>query len=140
MSGAEVVVGSRALRSPETSIERKLSRFIAGRSFALLVNVLAVPQISDTQCGFKLFRRHPGREVFTRQRMKGFAFDVEILFLARKLGYAIREVAINWHDVDGSKVNVLVDSWKMFRDILKIRVAHINTDWNEGATGVTNAN
>lgn len=139
VSGAEIVVGSRALQSAETSIERKFTRFISGRVFAFLVNIFAVPQISDTQCGFKLFRRRPGQEIFKQQKMNGFAFDVEVLFLARKRGFSIREVAINWHDVDGSKVNVLTDSLRMFRDIFKVRVAHLGSDYQAQTKQVENS-
>lgn len=123
-TNCDVIVASRALNSPETHVERKAHRFVVGRVFALLVNVFAVPKISDTQCGFKLFARDAGRKVFESQQMNGFAFDVEVLFLARKFGYEIGEVAVNWHDVDGSKVSVFRDSVKMFRDIARIRWIH----------------
>ncbi len=123
-SACDVVLASRALDSPDTHVERKLHRFLAGRLFALIVNLLAVPHISDTQCGFKLFTRTAARQVFSRQTLQGFSYDVEILYLARKLGYTLKEVAVNWHDVKGSKVNMCADSLKMFFDILKIRYAH----------------
>lgn len=127
-SACDVVLASRALGSPDTHVERKLHRFLAGRLFAFIVNLLAVPHISDTQCGFKLFTRTAARQIFSRQTLQGFSYDVEILYLARKLGYTLEEVAVNWHDVKGSKVNMCADSLKMFFDILKIRYTHRNLE------------
>ena len=89
--------------------------------------MLAVPGIKDTQCGFKLFSQKAVNEIFSRQTLDGFSFDVELLFLARKLGFKTREVAVNWHDVEGSKVSVFSDSFRMFKDIARIRFRHWHT-------------
>ncbi len=123
-TGADVVVASRAMRTPDTKVERKLHRFASGRIFATLVNLLAVPGVADTQCGFKLLKRRCALDVFDRQKIDGFAFDVEVLFIASALGYRLHEVAVNWADIAGSKVSVLRDSVRMFSDIVVIRRLH----------------
>lgn len=122
--GADVAVGSRAVASAQTSVSTVWYRKIIGRTFATLVNILIVPGIADTQCGFKLFRRSAADYVFQRQRAERFSFDVELLFLARKAGFQIAEVPINWTNCPGSKVNLVVDSMDMFLDILKIRLRY----------------
>jgi dolichyl-phosphate beta-glucosyltransferase len=119
--GADVAIGSRALYSPETHVERKLRRAVAGRIFAFLVNALVVPRLADTQCGFKMFRNHVAHRIFEFQQLDGFAFDIEVLRIAWLLGYHVVEVPINWTDIRGSKVNLLRDSYRMFRDIFRVR-------------------
>lgn len=96
-----------------------------GRVFNGIVNFVMLPGIADTQCGFKLFRRPVARYVFSRSKSEGFSFDVEILYLARKAGAKIAEVPINWTNVPGSKVNLVSDSAKMFRDILIFRMRDV---------------
>ncbi len=119
--GADIAIGSRALYSAETHVERRLGRAVAGRIFAFLVNAWVVPGIADTQCGFKMFRRHVARKIFEIQRLHGFAFDVEVLRIASVLGHRVVEVPINWTDMSGSKVNMIRDSLRMFRDICLVR-------------------
>jgi len=122
--GADVVIGSRALKSEETSVTTWLYRKLLGRIFNFLVNSMLLPSIADTQCGFKLFRANACKEIFQRQRLKGFSFDVEILYLARRLHYSIKEVPINWTNIAGSKVNVIIDGIRMMLDIFRIKVIH----------------
>ena len=74
----------------------------------------------DTQCGFKLFKSSAAREIFTRQQLDGFGFDVEVVFIARKLGYRVLEVPVRWNDVAGTKVS-LWSGIKGFLDPLKVR-------------------
>jgi dolichyl-phosphate beta-glucosyltransferase len=119
--GADVAIGSRALYSPDTHVERKLRRFVAGRIFAFLVNALVVPRLGDTQCGFKMFRNHVAHRIFEFQQLDGFAFDIEVLRIAWLLGYSVVEVPVNWTDMRGSKVNLPRDSYRMFRDIFRVR-------------------
>jgi dolichyl-phosphate beta-glucosyltransferase len=119
--GAEVAIGSRALPSETTRVKTVWYRKIIGRTFATLVNLLIVPGIADTQCGFKLFTRKAAEYLFSRQRAERFSFDVELLFLARKNGFPITEVAVNWTNTPGSKVNLLKDSLAMFCDIIRFR-------------------
>lgn len=123
-SGVPVVIGSRALASATTTIQTSFHRKALGRIFNFAVNVLAVPGIADTQCGCKMFDRRAAQFLFSRQISTGFSFDVEILLLAQKAGMKIEEVPINWINVRGSKVDLIRDSLKMFRDILRFRIAH----------------
>jgi dolichyl-phosphate beta-glucosyltransferase len=120
-AGADVAIGSRGLRSVETRVTRRLSRHLAGRTFHQLVKRLAVPDIVDTQCGFKLFRAAAAHSLFARSRMDGFSFDVEILLLARRLGYRAVEVPVNWTHQPGSRINVVLDGLRMARDVFRIR-------------------
>ena len=124
--GADMAIGSRAKSSEETAIKTALHRKIIGRVFNGLVNLLAVPQIEDTQCGFKLFKRDACRYIFSNQRSKGFSFDVELLMIAQRSGLTISEVPINWINIPGSKVNLILDSLRMFRDIIRFRFWHHN--------------
>jgi dolichyl-phosphate beta-glucosyltransferase len=118
-AGADIAIGSRQ-PTEHTRVERRLKRWIMGRTFALLVNGWAVPGIADTQCGFKLFRSDVARRIFSLQKLDGFAFDVEVLRLARVLDYNVAEVPINWADVAGSKVNLVRDSLRMLWDVLRV--------------------
>ena len=117
---ADVVLGSRALESSNVQLHQPLYRELMGKSFNKAVQVLAVPGIWDTQCGFKLFRRQAAREIFSRARIDGFGFDVETLYLARRLGFSVREVGISWFNNPNSHVHPVKDALRMFRDIFVI--------------------
>jgi len=132
----DVAIGSRVAQRPgEVEIRTPLHRLLIGRSFAALVKVFAVDGISDTQCGFKMFRREAAAAIFSRQRLAGFAFDVEILFIARRLSLSIAEVPVNWVAQPGSKVNIIADSVRMQWDISRIRWLHRNLHPRRSAEG-----
>jgi dolichyl-phosphate beta-glucosyltransferase len=117
---APVVIASReapgAVRYNEPGY-----RHITGRVFNGLIRLLVLHDLDDTQCGFKMFRADAARELFPRQTLMGWSFDVELLFIAHKRGYAIREIGVPWYFNPESKVNVLRDSWRMFVDLIAIR-------------------
>ncbi|MFQ6100834.1 MAG: dolichyl-phosphate beta-glucosyltransferase [Anaerolineae bacterium] len=96
-------------------------RHLMGRVFNLIVRLLAVPGIQDTQCGFKCFRREVAHAILSVQRIDGWAFDVEILHIAQRRGYCLVEVPIHWYYGEGSRVSPLYDSWNMLREVLRIR-------------------
>lgn len=96
-------------------------RHIMGRAFNLLVRALAVPGISDTQCGFKLLRHEVALDLFLHQTISGWGFDVELLHVARARGYSIREIPVPWYFRSGSKVRPGRDTVGMLRDLLTIR-------------------
>jgi glycosyltransferase involved in cell wall biosynthesis len=100
-------------------------RHLMGRVFNFLVRLLAVPGFQDTQCGFKCFRREVARDIFPYQTMEGWGFDVEVLFIARKRGYRIVEVPINWYYMAESRVRPIKDTLGMLRELLKVRL----NDW-----------
>jgi dolichyl-phosphate beta-glucosyltransferase len=92
-----------------------------GRVFNLLVRLLAVPGLDDTQCGFKGFRLAAARDLFARQRLDGFSFDAEVLFLAGRRGYRFKEVPIDWYFDADSRVRAVTDTIQMTLDLLRIR-------------------
>ena len=120
-SGADVAVGSRALRATGIRVHAKLYRHLIGRTFHFLVECLADGGVKDTQCGFKLFRSRVAQDLFSRMRMNGFSFDVELLVMARQRGYRVAEVPVNWTHQPGSKVQLTLDSIRMAADLLRIR-------------------
>ena len=121
-NGYEVAIGSRGLKESDIQIHQPWYRETMGKVFNLLVRALIVGNFKDTQCGFKCFLRNAALEICKRQKMERFSFDVEMIYIARKLGYKVREVPIQWFDRPHSKVNALKDSYKMFMDLMKIRI------------------
>jgi dolichyl-phosphate beta-glucosyltransferase len=118
--GSDVVIGSRKIAAESVRRERSLLREFIGSTFYRITNLLAVPGIEDTQCGFKLFRRAAAERIFPKLHETGWAFDVEILFLAQKFGLTIEEVPVNWTAVEGSKVRPK-DAIHMVLALLRIR-------------------
>lgn len=97
-------------------------RHLMGRVFNLVVKVLAIPGFQDTQCGFKCFRRHVALDILPFQTIDGWAFDVELLFIAQQRGYRIVEVPIEWYYRANSRINPISDALDMFREVLRIRL------------------
>jgi dolichyl-phosphate beta-glucosyltransferase len=91
-----------------------------GRVFNAVVQTLVLPGLQDTQCGFKVFAGDLARRVFGQARLDGFAFDVEVLLLARRLGRPVVEVPVEWRAVAGSRVRAVHDSFAMLMDVLDI--------------------
>jgi glycosyltransferase involved in cell wall biosynthesis len=123
LEGVDIAVGSREAPGSRR-IGEPSRRHTMGRLFNALVRVLAVPGLDDTQCGFKCFRGQVAAELFQQQTLEGFAFDVELLFLARRSGMEIREVGIDWYYREQSKVRPVQDAFAMTRDLLRIRWRH----------------
>ncbi len=122
--GFDVVIGSRALPDSKVEIHQKILRESMGKTFNRIATLLTFQGIRDSQCGFKGFTRKAGRELFQRQRLNGFSFDAEILFLAQRLGYRILELPVTWRNSPQSRVNLLRDPAAMFLDLLRIRMIH----------------
>jgi len=97
-------------------------RHLMGRIFNLIVQIIALPGIKDTQCGFKCFRRQAGQDIFRQQTMNGFGFDVETLFIAKQRGYRIIEVPINWYYDPNTTVNLARDPFLMVREVIQVRL------------------
>jgi dolichyl-phosphate beta-glucosyltransferase len=119
-NGADLAIGSRTKKDETRVVTALAYRQLVGNVFRLIVQALVLPGISDTQCGFKMFRRDVARDIFAVSRLNGYCFDVEILCIARVRGYRTAEVPINWANVSGSKVNVLTDSPRMLVDALRV--------------------
>jgi len=117
----QVLIGSRA--HPKSRILQKqyLVRQNMGKIFNLLVHIFAIRGIKDTQCGFKSFRKEACREIFSRQKLNRFAFDVEVLVITKKLGYLIESLPVTWINSSESKVHMISDSLEMFRALFLIR-------------------
>jgi len=122
VGGAEVAIGSRVLRDPGVSVAARRHRVLAGRVFNWLVARLGLEGVSDSQCGFKAFTGPAAERLFQALSTRGFAFDVELLLLARAAGYRIVEVPVNWADQSGSKVGVLRHGPGMLGEILRTRL------------------
>jgi glycosyltransferase involved in cell wall biosynthesis len=120
-SGVDAAVGSRALDRRLIGIHQPWRREMAGRVFNLLVRLFTGLRIRDTQCGLKLFRRATTRRAFELQRVTGFGFDPEVLFLIQHLGGKIVEVPVRWNDSPATKVQFLRDSTRMFLDLVVLR-------------------
>ena len=120
-----VAIGSRARRgADEPEVAMSAVRRLVGGTFTSAVHLLTVGGIEDSQCGFKMFRREVVPSIFSRQQVMGFAFDVEILFIARHMGLSIAEVPVQWHAQPGSKVRIFRDALKMVWDISRVRWIH----------------
>jgi len=119
--GFDLVIGSRGMGDSQIVRAQKLYRRIGSRVFAFgMRTVTGVRNITDTQCGFKFFTRRAARDVFSRQRIDGYMFDVEILRLAQVLGYRIKEVGIRWQDDGDSRLDLIAGNWRNAKDIMKI--------------------
>lgn len=126
-------IGNRRHAQAEIVRRQPLLRRTTGKVFSALVRSLGLSGLSDTQCGFKMFRQHTIRPVFERQRIDGFTFDVEILLIARRLGFEIRDLPVQWQDAAGTKLRVVQDSLKMFVDLLSIRYRAARSDRDDAA-------
>jgi dolichyl-phosphate beta-glucosyltransferase len=115
-----VVIGSREGHGAQR-LGEPFYRHLMGRVFNRLVQRLAVPGVEDSQCGFKAFSADAARAIFERQRIDGFGFDVEVLFLARRLGYPIRVVPLRWEHKENSRVAPVRDTLSMMSDVLRVR-------------------
>lgn len=119
--GHDVVIGSRDIIGSKIEVPQPLHRRVMGYTFMVLRDWIAVSGFRDTQCGFKLFRKAAAEQVFSRSRVDGFCFDVEILAIAKSLGYRMCEVPVVWRNDERSKVNPIGDPLKMLLDLFRIR-------------------
>ena len=120
-NGADVAIGSRWVR-PELQTQRQsVTRQILGRVFNGFLRLFLALKFSDTQCGFKALRQPCAKAIFPRQKIEGWGFDPEILFLAQKMGFTIAEVPVIWAHDDGTRIHPFIDGAKMIADTIRIR-------------------
>jgi glycosyltransferase involved in cell wall biosynthesis len=130
--GFDVAIGSREGLGAQRHGEPWFRHFI-GRVFNLLVRAIAVGNFQDTQCGFKAFQQRAAQDIFSSMRLYGedapeitgaavTAFDVEVLYLALKKGYRVKDIPVEWHYGEHSKVNPIKDSWRNFTDVVNVRL------------------
>lgn len=122
--GAQAAIGSRALDRSLIQRHQPGLRETAGKFFNLVMRLTTGLAFRDTQCGFKLFQAPAAREIFRRQQLDGFGFDVEALFIARELGIPAIEVPVRWSDVEGTKVSAL-RGLDAFVDLARIRLRQL---------------
>jgi dolichyl-phosphate beta-glucosyltransferase len=130
-NGYDIAIGSRALTGSEILVRQPRYRECMGKIFNRLVQLLAVSGIKDTQCGFKLFTQKAARWLFTKQTVYGFGFDVEILLIASKNGYRIKEVPVTWINSPDSRVHIVKDSLTMLRDLVRIRTRYLSGKYRD---------
>jgi len=119
----DLAFGSRALDRKLIGVHQPWRREQAGRVFNLVVRLATGMPFWDTQCGFKAFRLDVCRPILEEARVQGFAFDVELLFLAYRAGLRLREVPVCWNHAEGSKVRVIHDSLRMLREVIALRMS-----------------
>lgn len=120
LAGADIAIASREVPGARR-IGEPTHRHLMGRGFNAIVRWLAIPDLQDTQCGFKAFRHDVAHELFARSVVDGWAFDVEVLFIARRRRYRIREVPITWRYDASSRVHPFRDTMNMLRELMQIR-------------------
>jgi dolichyl-phosphate beta-glucosyltransferase len=126
-----IIIASRNLKESQIKIKQPKIRSTLGKIFPFVVNLFTIRGIKDTQCGFKLFRKDVAEKIFPLQTSKRFAFDVEVLFIAKKHGYKIKEIPVIWINALGSKVDPIKDSISMFFDLIRFRFNSIMGRYNK---------
>ncbi len=116
----EIAIGSREAEGA-VRFDEPAFRHLGGRGLNTMIQLLALPGLQDTQCGFKCFTARSAEDLFRSQTLTGWSFDIELLFIARRRGYQIQEVAIPWYYRQESKVNPIKDAFQMLIDLLTIR-------------------
>jgi dolichyl-phosphate beta-glucosyltransferase len=129
--GYDLVIGSRALAGSKLILKQHWLRQLMGKTFNIFVKLLVFNGINDTQCGFKCFKKEAAQRIFSLQRLRRFCFDVEILYIAKKLGFKIKEVPVSWSNRSDSRVKIYHDSLSMFGDLFKIKVNSMLGRYNE---------
>ncbi|HEY6197686.1 MAG TPA: dolichyl-phosphate beta-glucosyltransferase [Candidatus Binatia bacterium] len=123
-AGDDVAVGSRRIAGAVIEVHQPIHRELMGKVFTGLSNLILGLKLKDFTCGFKAFRRDAARELFSRQRLGGWSFDSEILYLAKSKGYRIAEVPVVWRNDEATKVRLGRDVVRSFVDLWNIRINH----------------
>lgn len=123
-----IVFGSRAVAGAQLKERQPLYRELIGKTFNRIIRLAGIRDLADTQCGFKLLEGRVGRQLFALMQTSGFAFDVELAWLAQRFGYGIAEVGVTWSNSPASKVRILRDPPAMLLEILRFRLRHRKLD------------
>ncbi|RJR15955.1 glycosyltransferase family 2 protein [Candidatus Microgenomates bacterium] len=121
----KVAIGIRRHPKARVTVHQPKLREFLGHIFTKLVTFLVVPGIYDATCGFKGFQKNAAKELFSKSRLNAWAFDAEILFLARQKGYAIAQIPVVWQNNPATKVHILRDSFQALMDVFSIRLNHL---------------
>ncbi len=119
----DILIANRQHSESAILQRQSLLRQKLGQTFNAVLRIIAGIRVKDTQCGFKAFRRRARETIFPLQTMDGFAFDVELLLLAERLGFIVEDRPVEWRNAEGSKVRIIRDSWRMLRDAIRVRSA-----------------
>ncbi|MFZ0299870.1 MAG: dolichyl-phosphate beta-glucosyltransferase [Candidatus Sulfotelmatobacter sp.] len=130
--GADIAIGSRWLRAEMQTRRQSLHRQLFGRVFNLLLRIILGLQFKDTQCGFKAFTRRAAQTIFPLERIERWGFDPEILFLARKFGFRVEEVAVLWGHSGDTRIHPVMDGARMFWEMLRIRWYDLTGKYDAG--------
>ncbi len=122
----DAVIGSRSMQGANIVIHEPFYREILGKVFCAFVRLFFVPGFVDTQCGAKMFRREPARKIFPLVKISRFAFDVEVLYLALKFGYRVKEMPVTWYYSANTRVRTFIDGPQMLMDLFYMKWAHRN--------------
>ena len=118
----DIVIGSRGMAESRIEIPQPRYRQLGSRAFAIAMHLtIGLWDIRDTQCGFKFFRGAVAHDLFGRQQIDGYMFDVEVLHMAEQSGYRIKEVGVRWRDDGDSRLDLVAGNWRNMLDILRIR-------------------
>jgi glycosyltransferase involved in cell wall biosynthesis len=134
--GADVAIGSRWMDRTRQTIHQPLYRQFFGRCFNWITRLVMGLPFKDTQCGFKAFKRSAAQVIFRLQTIERWGFDPEILFIARKLKYVIREVPVTWGHDERSRMSYLKDGMKMLEDMAKIRANSLAGRYDEAIAAI----
>lgn len=129
-SDYDILIGSRTIKDSKILIHQPWHRELGGKVINFFVQLLALPGIKDTQCGFKLFKKAAAETIFSKQTINRFGFDVEILYIARKKGFKIEELAIQWSNNPNTKIKPLKDGLRILIDLVKIRLNDLRGVYN----------
>jgi len=120
--GHDIAIASRGMADSQIEVYQPWYRRIGSKAFGVCMHLtIGLWGIHDTQCGFKFFRGEVAKDLFARQKIDGYMFDVEILYLARKAGYRIKEVGVRWRDDGDSRLQLVAGNWENMKEILSIR-------------------
>jgi dolichyl-phosphate beta-glucosyltransferase len=131
-AGADIAIGSRWLRADLQTKRQSPARQVFGRVFNLMLRIILGLHFKDTQCGFKAFSRRAARTILPLQRIEGWGFDPEILFLARKFGFRVTEVPVRWAHREGTRINPLLDGARMLQEMVRIRCNDLAAKYDAG--------
>jgi dolichyl-phosphate beta-glucosyltransferase len=138
-AGADIAIGSRWLRADLQTQRQSLHRQLFGRIFNGLNRMILGLKYKDTQCGFKAFTRRAAQTILPLQRIERWGFDPEILFLARKFGFRVKEIPVRWGHVGGTRINPVMDGARMFQEMVRIRCYDLTGKYDGGAIAATPA-
>lgn len=124
LPSAPVVLGSRAVEGADIRVHQPFYRELMGKTFNFIIRLLGVRGLADTQCGFKLLAGDVARDLASRLTIDGFAYDVELVWLAQRQGLPIAEVGVIWINSPDSRVSPIRSSLSMLRDVVRMRLRH----------------